>query len=81
MVYVVGVGVYVAGLHYMYTHGQGAGYTRGVLANIPFRIFPVLFKNVQIKVCITVMSPAFCFGVGLLYLAVRQGRGLNVVDK
>jgi hypothetical protein len=77
-------------LHYMHMHGQvalheyaWASCTRGVFANtfIPFRIFLVLFKNVQIKVCITAMLPAFYFAVGLPFLAVRQGRGLNTVDK
>jgi len=39
MVYVVGIEVYVVGLHYKYTHGQVADYTRGVLANISVQNF------------------------------------------
>jgi hypothetical protein len=39
------------------------------------------YLKIQIKLCITAVLPAFCFGVGLPFLAVRQGRGLNAVDK
>jgi hypothetical protein len=52
-------------------YGQVADYTCGVLAVIPFKIFRVLFDNVQIKVCVTAMLPAFRVGVGLPILAVR----------